>query len=728
MNRLAKLPPPGRRSPAVVDAGHHVPVLGQQPVPQHRPAHPFVADRLPGGFTIGVEQQRVLLVGLEVGGRQHPGIERLALASLDPHQFDLGATQGLELRLQLGVVLQHAHHFVPGQPHQCMHRRRGEGRMRVHGEFTQRVNLVRVPARGVGRGDPLLCRAIEPGPMQVPPGRLVGGSREIDPPLLGHNPLDGDHVEVPRGDAGEFACLRIRGIQLPPPAPLAHPQERLAPPEPGNAVFVFDPGGVGLGEEHPRFAGLGLHPVHGVAILQAVELLDQQPAGIGRPVEVGDVMPARVARQIEPPHVPPFHRDNADTGRRVLFAHLGVWNQLCLGIVPPEVVDQGHRPHARGVELPERHVASISRQSIPLANLKFLLVDPVPRAIDEVVGGVVGQRDSLAAGQLLREQVLVVHPDRAGAGRIQPGIQGRGGGLRRTKPGQFFPRDVVDPVLAPGVGAPHAATVREDQQRPLVVGEAKAMHRQGLAPRCGNQLRGGNQHLGGVGREIDLDQVAPGTGVGGTPAEGARRLPAEDQFIDPRGLKLSAAVQAIDGQQAGVGGCGLGGLGLFRLGRPLLGCLQDDRLRLLQPLGPRKLRRLLGSISCQVTSQATAGRGVAEAGLAKHLPAQPCEGGIVLQQFGPRIDVIVVVVVFAIVVEPALGSLGEVLVMIDRGVRPFPQPGLEGPLPRQLDPLIERGVQPGHAQQVDVVGELVNQDALAGVRVPLVTQQVLFAA
>ena len=93
------------------------------------------------------------------------------------------------------------------------------------------------------------------------------------------------------------------------------------------------------------------------------------------------------------------------------------------------------------------------------------------------------------------------------------------------------------------------------------------------------------------------------------------------------------------------------------------------------------------------------GLGVFQDGVTKNFPAKIGQTGIILDQFSAGVDVIVVVVVLAVVVEPALHAFGEVFVMVDRSVLALPKPGFHGRVVSLFDTSIEAGVDVGHATQ-----------------------------
>ena len=104
-------------------------------------------------------------------------------------------------------------------------------------------------------------------------------------------------------------------------------------------------------------------------------------------------------------------------------------------------------------------------------------------------------------------------------------------------------------------------------------------------------------------------------------------------------------------------GAGRGGLGwgLRRGVRGIaarLGLLTDERLQFRQGFRPHERRGLGRIITRHVTGEPGGGLGVFQNGIAEDLPANGGEAGIVGDQFCARVDVVVVVVVLAVVVEP----------------------------------------------------------------------------
>ena len=148
---------------------------------------------------------------------------------------------------------------------------------------------------------------------------------------------------------------------------------------------------------------------------------------------------------------------------------------------------------------------------------------------------------------------------------------------------------------------------------------------------------------------------------------------------------------------------------------------------MLQPLRPHERRRRCRIVSLHVTGEPRGGFGVFQLGVAEYLAAQRGQARIVFEQFGARVDVIVVVVVLAVVVEPRLDALGEILVVIHARVFALPEAGFHRAVVSLLEAHVERGVHVDHAAQVHVVREFVDQNVLRRVRVAGIGEQVFFA-
>ena len=89
---------------------------------------------------------------------------------------------------------------------------------------------------------------------------------------------------------------------------------------------------------------------------------------------------------------------------------------------------------------------------------------------------------------------------------------------------------------------------------------------------------------------------------------------------------------------------------------------------------------------------------------------------------------VVVMIVLAVGIEPALNAFGEILVVVDRGIFARPQALTHRVLVGLFDTTIKSGIQIGHPSQMHTVGKLMHQNVLGGVGVALVAKKVLLPA
>ncbi len=129
-----------------------------------------------------------------------------------------------------------------------------------------------------------------------------------------------------------------------------------------------------------------------------------------------------------------------------------------------------------------------------------------------------------------------------------------------------------------------------------------------------------------------------------------------------------------------------------------------------------------------MAGEAGLGLGVFELGVAEDLATQRGEAGIVVEQLGAGVDVVVVVIGIAVVVEPALHALGEVFVMVHAGVFALPKARLHRGVVAGLHALIEGGIDIDNAAQVNVVRQLVDEDVFRAVGIAIVSEEVFLRA
>ncbi len=122
------------------------------------------------------------------------------------------------------------------------------------------------------------------------------------------------------------------------------------------------------------------------------------------------------------------------------------------------------------------------------------------------------------------------------------------------------------------------------------------------------------------------------------------------------------------------------------------------------------------------------GFGISQFGIAEDCSTESRKLRVVRHQFFASIDMIVVIVILTIVVEPGLNTLGKIFVMIHRSVFAFPEISGHGSLVGSFQARIKRGIDIDHAAKVDVMSKLMNEDAFCGVGIAFVAQEILFTA
>ena len=95
----------------------------------------------------------------------------------------------------------------------------------------------------------------------------------------------------------------------------------------------------------------------------------------------------------------------------------------------------------------------------------------------------------------------------------------------------------------------------------------------------------------------------------------------------------------------------------------------------VQSLRPNELGSAGGIVTFEMSFEARRRLGVLELRIAERFSAYLGETRIVFEKFGSSIDVIVIVIVLAIVIEPRLHTFGVVLVVVHTRVFSLPQPG-----------------------------------------------------
>ena len=114
-----------------------------------------------------------------------------------------------------------------------------------------------------------------------------------------------------------------------------------------------------------------------------------------------------------------------------------------------------------------------------------------------------------------------------------------------------------------------------------------------------------------------------------------------------------------------------------RQGKLLLFAFEDaspdgvlDRVQSLRPDERGGRGRI---IARHVAGQASGNLGVFNLGISENFAAERGKSGIVLNEFGAGVHMGVIVVRFAVVIEPRLHAFGEILAVVHAGVFGFPQ-------------------------------------------------------
>ena len=201
-----------------------------------------------------------------------------------------------------------------------------------------------------------------------------------------------------------------------------------------------------------------------------------------------------------------------------------------------------------------------------------------------------------------------------------------------------------------------------------------------------------------------------------------------DERAETLFLKVLRGEDAIERQQRFVDDLGAVLDLLLRLFRSLHRLLANLAASFVQPHWPDERRSLRRVVAGEMILQPRRRLRVDDLCVAEDLVAYRGQAGVVFVQLFARVDVIVVVVVLAVVVEPGLHSLGEVFVMVGRRVLALPATGRHRSVVSFFQPAVEGRIDVDHAAQMNVVRELVNQDVLGRIRIAGIAEQVLLAA
>ncbi len=418
-----------------------------------------------------------------------------------------------------------------------------------------------------GGADPLgRPPAVQPDAVEEALRRVVGRGRDVEPAALFVDGVDPDDIVSPRRQQPDRAAVAVHGVGVVPAVALAEPQQPTAAFEPDEVVHDLDPGLVRIGEDRPDLARGGVPDEDAERVLQAVEMLEDDLAGIPRPFQPGDVGLGRIARGLHPDGIPAGDGHDAGLDGGIGLAGLGVLEGRRHRIEAVGVVDHGEDGDARRVEPPKGDGRAVRAPAEAVADAELLLVDPIGGPVDDVGAPVMGQPGDPPRGQVLGVDVVLDDVGRlAAVGRELGEHQGRGLEVP-PEPPEPARREVVGPEVAPGVLPPDPFRVGEDDQDSAVGRPGVILDRERLGRARRYELVRGDEDAALPRSGRVEDEVA---GALGRFARLERRIglpvahpPGRAEAL---GRELPAGEDALDGQV----GVGLGGR------RSVLG--QDER-------------------------------------------------------------------------------------------------------------------------------------------------------
>jgi hypothetical protein len=153
---------------------------------------------------------------------------------------------------------------------------------------------------------------------------------------------------------------------------------------------------------------------------------------------------------------------------------------------------------------------------------EFLLIYPVEVAVDHGPAPIAGQPGDFAGSEVLDVQIVFPNESHPVPGRVELRVHQRGRLGWTAEPGQLAAGTVQDPVVSPGIEAPHRLGIGEHEQTPLVrrPGILLDLERRGRAGR--GQLACRDKHVAPAGFRIVADDVLT-AGIGGALQRGVGR-------------------------------------------------------------------------------------------------------------------------------------------------------------------------------------------------------------
>ena len=367
-------------SATAIEADNDIALLGEHVEPVVVGIAIGVGDLLVAGAAIDIEEEGVLLGGVEIGGSDDIIVELGAEGGGEGAEgFAAYAVLGHTLT-QIGIVLKGFEELALGGVEGI------DGRSVGIGEGEDVVLAIVGESGGVGAGllgELGLFLAFEIDAIEL----LVDGTgfvgEVVDEAVFLIDGADVDNIVGARGDLVDEAAGEVVHVDVVVAVALGGEEHVLAVGEEGPGAGHLDIGLVLLGVKGTNLAiaGIGKKEFH--LVLQAVHAHECEDVGIAGPLNAGHVLIV-LAADIELGGFGGFEVVDKDIDYGVVFASLGVFVGVIFGI---ELA-----PHLHGVlldlglvEAVEGDLLAIGAPVEALGDGEFLLIDPVGGAVDDLV-------------------------------------------------------------------------------------------------------------------------------------------------------------------------------------------------------------------------------------------------------------------------------------------------------------------------------------------------------
>ena len=278
-----------------------------------------------------------------------------------------------------------------------------------------------------------LACAIQRDAEEVTFRRIIRRSNEVQVAAFFIDARNTDDVVIARREETGVSTGRIHGIEVTPAIALAQPKETRPAVDPSHVFHDFYPRIITIREEDFRGAGDRVARDDVVSILESVELLKKDAAGIWRPLHARDVMIAWIGVGVKPTRRATRGIDDADLAGGVLLSDLGIGEGRDLRIKAVSIVDQREFTYARGIKLPIGDIPAVRAPPQAITQAEFFFVHPVGGAINGVRAAISGQRGDAEISQRLDVDVVLVNVRDVTSVWRQRGEEERGSGGRTAQ-------------------------------------------------------------------------------------------------------------------------------------------------------------------------------------------------------------------------------------------------------------------------------------------------------